>query len=95
MNDREVKLKATALQLSRVIYALKDLHETVLPKDPRMYSILSEADIDMLDKLCSDLRDLLGVEFKEPADVIRDSELPAPVLLPETGIPPTSVAAKE
>ena len=94
MNDREIRLKATALQLTRVIYALKDLHETVLPNDPRMYSILSEADIDMLDKLCSELRDLLGVEFQESADILHDSDLPT-VVLPDAGIPPTPIAAKE
>ena len=94
MNDREIRLKATALQLSRVIYALKDLHGTVLPKDPRMYSILSEADIDMLDKLCIELRDLLGVEFTEPASIVGDSDLPR-VILPQASIPPTSIAAKE
>ena len=94
MNDREIRLKATALQLSRVMCALKDLHGTVLPKDPRMYSILSEADINMLDKLCSDLRDLLGVEFKESADILPVSDLSS-VVLPDAGIPPTPIAAKE
>jgi hypothetical protein len=80
-----------------VIRALQDLHGTVLPNDPPMYGILSEADMDMLAQLCRELRELLGAEFDEqlPSSSKVSAE-PAIVELPPNVDPaPTSIAGKE
>ena len=97
MNDREVRLKTTVLQMSRVIRALEDLHETVLPRDPRMFAILSQGDMEMIARLCNELGELLGVEFDGRPESLANERAPHAVLEPLSGIdvPPTSIAGKE
>jgi hypothetical protein len=94
MTDRETRIRATVLQLSRMVAALEDSHRTVLPKNPRQFALESECDIDMISRLCAELRELVGVEFP-PNAVPKAEPSPAPVV-PLTGADvSSSIAAKQ
>ena len=45
------RLRVTMQQMERLIRALDDLRENVLPKDPKLFAVLAEAPLDDLDRL--------------------------------------------
>ena len=87
MTDRETHIRATVLQLSRIVAALENSRRTVLPQNPRH--------IDMISRLCAKLRDLLGVEFDGLPLPGSESSSPPILALPNVGTAPTSIAGKE
>ena len=43
-------------QMERLISALDDLRETVLPKDPQLFAVMSEAPLEHLSRMRQELR---------------------------------------
>ncbi|MFO0977371.1 MAG: hypothetical protein U0996_13305 [Planctomycetaceae bacterium] len=48
MTDR---LRITMLQMDKLIRALEDLKQTVLPNNPKLFAMMSEAPLDDLNRL--------------------------------------------
>jgi hypothetical protein len=46
-----VRLQITMQQMERLIAALDDLKENVLPKDPQLFAVLAEAPLEDLQRL--------------------------------------------
>ena len=46
-----VRLRVTMQQMERLLAALDDLKENVLPKDPRLFAVMAEAPLDDLQRL--------------------------------------------
>jgi len=51
------QLKVTMEQLKRLLRALDDLRETVLPKDPQLFATMAEGPLDDLDRLRKEVRE--------------------------------------
>jgi len=49
--DYVVRLRATMQQMERLLLALQDLRENVLPKDPRLFATMAEAPLEDLQRL--------------------------------------------
>jgi hypothetical protein len=45
------RLRASLEQLERLIRALEDLKQNVLPRDPKLFAALAEAPLDDLERL--------------------------------------------
>ena len=58
------RLRVTMQQMERVIQALDDLKRNILPKDPHLFAVMSEAPLDDLNRLRTEVagyvRDLSG-----------------------------------
>lgn len=80
MTDRETQVRTTVLQLSRIVAALEDSHRTVLPNNPRQFAVESQADLEMISRLCTELRDLVGVEFSGASSIAEAQHVPVPSL---------------
>ena len=50
-----VRLKVTMQQMERLIAALDDLKENVLPKDPQLFAAMAEAPLEDLQRLRHEL----------------------------------------
>jgi hypothetical protein len=46
-----VRLRATMQQMERLLLALQDLRESVLPKDPKLFAAMAEAPLEDLQRL--------------------------------------------
>jgi hypothetical protein len=51
------KLTVTMEQMERIIHALDDLRDNVLPKDPSLFATMAEAPLDDLNRLRSEVND--------------------------------------
>ena len=45
------QLRVTLEQMQRLLCALDDLKEEVLPKDPKLFAVMAEAPLEDLDRL--------------------------------------------
>ena len=45
------RLQVTMEQMERLIRALEDLKETILPKDPKLFAVMAEAPLQDLGRL--------------------------------------------
>ena len=45
------RLRVTLQQMRRLLYALEDLKEQVLPKDPQLFAAMAEAPLEDLERL--------------------------------------------
>jgi len=45
------RLQVTMEQMERLIRALEDLKETILPKDPKLFALMAEAPLEDLGRL--------------------------------------------
>ena len=52
-------LRVTLLQMSRLLSALNDLKEQVLPKDPQLFAVMAEAPLEDLDRLRQEVKGFL------------------------------------
>lgn len=57
MNRNLNRLRTAMEQMERLIRALDDLKETVLPKDPGLFATLAEGPLDDLERLRKELRE--------------------------------------
>ena len=48
------QLRVTLEQMQRLLCALDDLKEEVLPKDPQLFAVMAEAPLEDLDRLRQD-----------------------------------------
>lgn len=55
MNRDLNRLKVTMEQMARLIRALDDLKENVLPKDPHLFATMAEGPLDHLEQLRKEL----------------------------------------
>lgn len=53
------QLRVTMEQIERLIRALEDLRENVLPQDPKLFATLAEAPLNDLQRLRGDVHDFL------------------------------------
>lgn len=51
------RLSVTMEQLERILRALEDLRQNVLPKDPRLFATMAEAPLDDLQRLRSEVHE--------------------------------------
>ncbi len=51
------KLRVTMEQMERLILALEDLRENVLPRDPNLFATLAEGPLDDLERLRMEVRE--------------------------------------
>ena len=49
--DMTDRLRITMLQMDKLIRALEDLKQTVLPNNPKLFAMMSEAPLDDLNRL--------------------------------------------
>ena len=49
------QLRTTLEQMERLLRALDDLKENVLPKDPALFAVMAEAPLDDLSRLRSEI----------------------------------------
>ncbi|MBW3539863.1 MAG: hypothetical protein KY476_06305 [Planctomycetes bacterium] len=49
------RLRVTMQQMERLIRALDDLKRDVLPNDPRLFAVMSEAPLDALNRLRNEI----------------------------------------
>jgi hypothetical protein len=54
------KLRVSLEQMQRLLAALDDLKQTVLPKDPRLFATMAEAPLDDLAKIRDEISRYLG-----------------------------------
>lgn len=59
MIANEQELRVTVEQQGRLLRALEDLKETVLPKNPQLFAVLAESCLDDLERLRSEIADYL------------------------------------
>lgn len=52
-------LRLTLQQMKRLLRALDDLKDTVLPKDPQLFAVMAEAPLEDLDRLRQEVEDFL------------------------------------
>jgi hypothetical protein len=52
-------LRVTLRQMSRLLSALNDLKEQVLPKDPQRFAVMAEAPLEDLDRLRQEVKGFL------------------------------------
>jgi hypothetical protein len=52
-------LRLTLQQMRRLLRALDDLKDTVLPKDPQLFAVMAEAPLEDLDRLRQEVEDFL------------------------------------
>lgn len=53
--DMTDRLRITMLQMDKLIRALEDLKQTVLPNNPKLFALMSEAPLDDLNRLRLDI----------------------------------------
>ena len=51
MIENPKQLRVTLEQMQRLLCALDDLKEEVLPKDPQLFAVMAEAPLEDLDRL--------------------------------------------
>lgn len=51
------QLKVTMEQMDRLLRALDNLRETVLPKNPQLFATMAEGPLDDLERLRQDMRE--------------------------------------
>jgi len=56
MNSDLSRLRVTMEQMERLIRALEDLKENVLPKDPSLFATMAEGPLDDLQRLRHEVR---------------------------------------
>lgn len=54
-NDVTTRMRVTMQQMERLIRALEDLKVNVLPKNPQLFAVMSEAPLDDLSRLRDEL----------------------------------------
>ena len=52
-------LRLTLQQMKRLLRALDDLKDTVLPKNPQLFAVMAEAPLEDLDRLRQEVEDFL------------------------------------
>ena len=52
-------LRLTLQQMGRLLRALDDLKDTVLPKDPQLFALMAEAPLEDLDRLRQEVEGFL------------------------------------
>ncbi|NLY00935.1 MAG: hypothetical protein GXY83_33000 [Rhodopirellula sp.] len=57
MNRDLNRLRVTLEQMERLIRALDDLKENVLPKDPKLFAAMAEGPLQDLDRLREEVRE--------------------------------------
>jgi len=55
LNDVTNRIRVTMQQMERLIRALDDLKINVLPKNPQLFAVMSEAPLDDLNRLREEL----------------------------------------
>ncbi len=53
------RLRVTLQQMQRLLCALDDLKEKVLPKDPKLFAVMAEAPLEDLDRLREEVEGIL------------------------------------
>jgi hypothetical protein len=53
------QLRVTLQQMTRLLCALDDLKEQVLPKDPQLFALMAEAPLEDLDRLRQEVEGFL------------------------------------
>ena len=53
------QLRVTLQQMTRLLCALDDLKEQVLPKDPQLFAVMAEAPLEDLDRLRQEVKGFL------------------------------------
>jgi hypothetical protein len=53
------QLRVTVQQMTRLLCALDDLKEQVLPKDPKLFAVMAEAPLEDLDRLRQEVEGFL------------------------------------
>ncbi len=53
------RLRVTLQQMQRLLCALDDLKEQVLPKDPKLFAVMAEAPLEDLDRLREEVEGIL------------------------------------
>lgn len=53
------QLRVTLEQMQRLLCALDDLKEEVLPKDPKLFAVMAEAPLEDLDRLRQEVQGFL------------------------------------
>ncbi|MDH3599797.1 MAG: hypothetical protein OEU26_09195 [Candidatus Tectomicrobia bacterium] len=53
------QLRVTLQQMKRLLCALDDLKEDVLPKDPKLFAVMAEAPLEDLDRLRQEVEGFL------------------------------------
>jgi hypothetical protein len=57
------RIRVTAEQMGHLIRALEDLKQNVLPKDPKLFALMSEAPLDDLERLRTEIVELVQREL--------------------------------
>ena len=80
MIENDEQLKATHEALGDLYAALASLRETVLPANPRQYSLFAEGPLDEIRKLQDEIDAYLGLRQaeNEPADMLKEPSPPYP-----------------
>ena len=80
MIENDEQLRATHEALGDLYTALASLRQTVLPVNPRQYSLFAEGPLDEIRKLQSEIDAYLGLPQAEhePADMLKESSPPYP-----------------
>ena len=53
------RLQVTMEQMERLLRAIEDLRQTVLPQDPKLFALLAEAPLDDLARLRQDVHEFV------------------------------------
>ncbi|PON12723.1 hypothetical protein C2W62_38125 [Candidatus Entotheonella serta] len=59
MIEDPTQLRVTLEQMQRLLCALDDLKEEVLPKDPKLFAVMAEAPLEDLDRLRQEVQGFL------------------------------------
>lgn len=78
MSDALRRIRFTAMAMEHMIRGLEDLKQTVLPKDPIMFGIMSEGPIDTLDDLRKEIIQLVD-SIQAEGSAAGPSQTPAPI----------------
>ncbi|MGE0605486.1 MAG: hypothetical protein AB7O62_00055 [Pirellulales bacterium] len=54
------QLRVSLEQMDKLLAALADLQQTILPRDPNLFAVMAEAPLDDLARLRIEIRDYLG-----------------------------------
>ncbi len=59
MIEDPTQLRVTLEQMQRLLCALDDLKEEVLPKDPKLFAVMAKAPLEDLDRLRQEVQGFL------------------------------------
>lgn len=60
MIDSSIRLRLSLEQMDKLLAALADLQQSVLPRDPNLFAVMAEAPLDDLARIRLEIRDYLA-----------------------------------